>query len=109
MDINFANALFPRHCFIAKLFLFFCFFFLPDLVSRDYCKIYSSDFHNFLLFFQFIPFKKDEGLNFSLFSKIEENNLFSSLSRVPRNHVFSDAGKMSRDVDIPFECFNCGR
>ena len=79
MDINFANTLFPRHCFIAKLFLFFCFF-LPDLVSRDYCKIYSSDLHNFLLFFQFIPFKKDEGLNFSSFSKIEENNLFSSLS-----------------------------
>ena len=26
MDINFANTLFPRHCFIAKLFLFFCFF-----------------------------------------------------------------------------------
>ena len=24
------------------------------------------------------------------------------------NHVFSDAGKMSRDVDRPFECFNCG-
>ena len=24
------------------------------------------------------------------------------------NHVFSDAGKMSRDVNMPFGCFNCG-
>ena len=78
MDINFANALFPRHCFIAKLF--FLFFDQTWLVVISVNKIYPTFTIFFFFFFQFIPLKKDEDLNFSSCSKIEESNLFSSLS-----------------------------
>ena len=77
MDINFANALFPRHCFIAKLF-FFLFFDQTWLVVISVKKIYPI--FTIFFFFQFIPLKKEESLNFSSCSKIEANNLFSSLS-----------------------------
>ena len=76
MDINFANSVFPRRCFIAGIF--FLFFDQTWLVVISVKNIYPT-FTNFFIF-QFIPLKKEEGLNFPSYSKIEENNLFSPLS-----------------------------
>ena len=54
MDINFANALFPRHCFIANSF--FLFFDQTWLVVISVKYIYPTFT---IFFFQFIPLKKD--------------------------------------------------
>lgn len=49
MDINFANAVFPRRYFIASIQFFFLFFEQTWLVVIS-VKKYLSDFHKFLYF-----------------------------------------------------------
>ena len=75
MDINFANSVFPRRCFIASFF--FLFFDQTWLVVISVKNIYPT-FTNFFIF-QFIPLKKEEGLNFPSYRK-SKKTIYSPLS-----------------------------
>ena len=78
MDINFANILFPRHCFTAKLFLFFCFFDQTWLVVITVKYIHPT----FTIFFCFsnLFLLKRTRAQISLLFRKSKKTIYSPLS-----------------------------